>query len=501
MKPHLWNRVEEASGDPDRFAQPLQSATAEQMILLRRRYGIASAELRDRASFRDHAANGHADLLARWVVGQGERTYGHALKDPTFLPDRPPADAADLYGTIGAVYAKRFGHPIPDQEPPPTDLRALGPHPAWVGPVWGVIELVQLGIPIEQAVSAYTRSELIRLATTVEQIARHSVDQRLRDVWPDEDSTDWDAQALYAVSQGREAYEALRAAPEQLPDPHSRLPPSILSQLHEVYWSRYGDLIPAIPPPPPPVPSQGVPAVLWPLVGTAPAELRERLADADAEQLILLHRHVRNATERLLAQPAFAPDRPTEAREALAGWVLAEGRAVFDAALHGTRSLPDAPPPFEDRGRLIREVFEARFVAPMPDREPWPRNHDALGATPAWTDALWALQEAWLGGLPFEEAAAAYARSALACLSIAAAALVEDAITDEAWAVLGEDPEEMGWITVSQWMVAQGRSTYDALRRDPSLIPREPPEVPLIEMAIADLYEERYGASVPSAVP
>ncbi|MEM6990009.1 MAG: hypothetical protein AAF721_05915 [Myxococcota bacterium] len=494
MKPHLWS-LEDANGDPARLARLLADATAEQLILLRRRYGIAAAELRDRAAFRDHAADGYADALARWVVTRGERAYGLAMEDPSTLPDRPPSDAPDLYGTIGAVYAQRFGHPIPDQEPEPADLSALGPDPAWVEPVWNLIDLVQLGIPIAQAASGYTRSELIRLYYTASQIALHSVDARLRVAFPDECESEWHYLASHAMSQGRERLDSLLAAPEQLRDLMDGYS-TITSWLNDLYWERYGDQIGRRPRPPGPTPSQGVPALLWPLVGMDPADLRARLAGADAEQLILLHRHYRDAKARLIAHASFAPDRPVDARESLAAWVIAQGREAFDAALRGEGSLPASPPRFDDRGELIRAAFEARFVAPLPDQEPDPSlryDRGALRATPAWTEALWDLQDSWSNGLPFEEAAAGYPRTALLCLATAAEALVEGPITDEIRAALGDDPEGLEWFSVAQWMLSQGRASYEAMKQDPSRIPRDPPDAPRIQWAIEELHEQRYG--------
>lgn len=246
MKPHLWRVMEEADGDESRLRSLAESGTAEQLILLNRRFGITAATLRELPAFRAHAAPGHADSLARWVVTQGKRTWLAAQRDPSTLPRESPDDTLDVAGVLADVYDARFGGRIPDQEPDPDASAELGPAPEWEERGWQVIDVARAGIPLAEAVSGFTRSELIRLYASLEALVEGPVSERLHEArGEDPAGFGWVHIAQWIVSQGRDEYERLLANPQDAP---AQLPEGafmILSELDDAYMDRYGDPMPA----------------------------------------------------------------------------------------------------------------------------------------------------------------------------------------------------------------------------------------------------------------
>lgn len=247
MKPHLWRVLEEAGGDEAELRRIVSEATAEQLILLNRRFGITVARLRDLPAFRDHAGTDR-EALARWVLTQGKKAWLHAQQDPSSLPARAPADALDVPGVLADVYQHRFGGRIPDQEPDPRGRTDLGPDAEWETRAWELIDVVAAGIPMHEAVSGYCRSELVRLFNTMNAMAERVLTNEVRQyLGEDPEDADWRYVTEWVLTQGRDAYEAMLANPTSIPrDPPLGTEHSVLLQLDDVYIDRYGESVPAL---------------------------------------------------------------------------------------------------------------------------------------------------------------------------------------------------------------------------------------------------------------
>jgi hypothetical protein len=168
------------------------------------------------------------------------------MKDPRTLPRRAPADVPDFPGVIANVYRERFGGDIPEQEPAPT-ITSAKHDPAWEQQLWELIDVLNLGVPVEQAVAGYTRSELLALIVALQFVTErisNKVHGTVGGEWSSLDPWLW---ANLVVGQGKETVDGYLADFATAPrEPDIDNDDAILSRLESVYWDRYNKASPAI---------------------------------------------------------------------------------------------------------------------------------------------------------------------------------------------------------------------------------------------------------------
>lgn len=136
------------------------------------------------------------------------------------------------------VYRQRFGGDIPELEPEP-NWRSFEPGPAWEQRLWALIDIVNLGVPIEEAVAGYTRSELILLQLALERISNRLEEQLAETFGEDPSGMGWEEVAVWIVGKGNETIEHVLHHPEE---PAPTVPPDepwLTDLLEEVYQQRY----------------------------------------------------------------------------------------------------------------------------------------------------------------------------------------------------------------------------------------------------------------------
>jgi hypothetical protein len=240
FRPQLWDLMKRAAGNPDALAALLAPATAEQLILLQHRFEDAVDALTREPAFAAHAEPGGAPALASWVVTQGRKVWFDAQRDPAALPRRAPPDALDVPGVIARVYRDRFGGALPDEEPAlPGDLAA---QPGDEDELWDLVEITNAGVPMADALSARTRSEIARLGLALDRVFDR-LNERAQVLGEDPTGTGWMSWTDWVIGQGKAAYERTLAQPEAAP----REPPEDVeyfgAKLRDVYHQRYGERI------------------------------------------------------------------------------------------------------------------------------------------------------------------------------------------------------------------------------------------------------------------
>lgn len=248
VRPHLWNVMDMVKGDAAALRKLVQQATREQLILLNRRFGIAAGELRTDPRFAAHAEPGSEGKLSRWVVTQGRKAWQEAKQDPSRLPREPPSEAPDFPRVMEGVYQERFGAAIPEQEPDPADDPKLSYDRAWEAELWKLIDVVNAGVPLTEAVSGYTRSELAQLDAAIGAVLDR-LQPQFEEALGDDPSglaggSEW---TTWVIGQGKEKVDRYLAHPDEAPRSVPEGAPLFAGQLDEVYEDRYGAHIPSIP--------------------------------------------------------------------------------------------------------------------------------------------------------------------------------------------------------------------------------------------------------------
>lgn len=245
LRPHLWMIMEYARGDAGVLRYLVERATSEQLIVLYQRFCIAVSELRIAPGFASHAERNADWELASWVVSAGRALYHEAMRDPLRLPTRPPAGAPDYARIMEDVYRVRFGHDIPDQEPAPdADLRY---DPEWEPRLWELVDVINVGVPFAQAVSGYTRSELVQLHAATGAIAERLLPSEVM-FGDDPAGLAWTEWTHWAIGQGKLVIEHWLAHPHEAPRHVPQDFKALFVQLEDVYFERYGAQLRPIPP-------------------------------------------------------------------------------------------------------------------------------------------------------------------------------------------------------------------------------------------------------------
>ncbi len=229
FSPVLWWAARTAAGDPRALRDLARSATAEQLVLLVRRAREAAAQLP--ASPR----------VAAWAVTQGEKVWKDARRDPSTLPREAPPGAWDMAEVLAEVYRQRFGTAIPDQEPAPTGEAALRFDPAWENALWELIDVLGVGVPLEQALAGYTRSELVKLIVAAREVVDRLSEEAEQRFGEDPQRTGWMLWAEQALGRGKDAVEAMLADPPRASHALPEDAPLLREALAAVYRSRYGE--------------------------------------------------------------------------------------------------------------------------------------------------------------------------------------------------------------------------------------------------------------------
>lgn len=237
LQPHLWNVVAAAAGDEGRFRELLKSATQEQMIVLRKRFEEAAARLRA-VTPTEHLPD--PDRYASWIVASGRKAYDEALTSRVVaeLPER----VADFRGAFERVYRERFGGVMPHEEPEDVRLRY---DPSWEKELWELIEVVNVGVPLEEAASNYTRSELILLdiaarvvVDRIETEVSNKTGRAIASTWID--IGDW------LIGKGRDVVAHFIEHPDELPAEVPEGDSVFVGALENLYIDRYGVSMPDI---------------------------------------------------------------------------------------------------------------------------------------------------------------------------------------------------------------------------------------------------------------
>jgi len=239
--PILWAAMRNAEGSRRALREVSVHGTAEQLILLHRRIDDAADELYPQPGFVEHADPGAAVALSRWAVTQGESFWKQAKRDPAVLPKRPPADGWDAMAVLEEVYRARFGEEIPTNEPVPID--AYRYDPAWEATLWDVVSVLGVGVPIDEALGGFTRTELVKLAA-----ARSEVTERLRQhakqhFGEDPAGLDWAFWAAWLPLEGKAVHDAVFADPASVPKEVPDDGTLLSDEINEVYLARYGTRI------------------------------------------------------------------------------------------------------------------------------------------------------------------------------------------------------------------------------------------------------------------
>jgi len=230
FSPVLWWAAREAAGDAGKLRALAQGATAEQLVLLARRAREAAAELAAEPG------------VAAWAVTQGEQVWKDALRDPKTLPRTAPAGAWDMAAVLAEVYRRRFGAALPDQEPAPSEAARF--EPAWEDVLWDVVDVIGVGVPLEQALATYTRPELIGLGVAARHVVDRLAEQAEERFGDDPGRTGWMLWAEQALGRGKASVEAMLAEPPREPHEIPGDAPLLREALDAVYRARYGEPMP-----------------------------------------------------------------------------------------------------------------------------------------------------------------------------------------------------------------------------------------------------------------
>ncbi len=238
--------MELVKGDEVALRWLLDDATRDQLVLLNRRFGIAAAELRMSPRFAAHAKRGSESDLSFFVVTQGRKAWSDALKNPRRLPKSPPARAPDFVSVMADVYRARFHDEIPEQEPDPAKDRSLRYDPAFEAQLWKLIDVVNAGVPLEEATSGYTRSELTQLNAAILVLLNRLCVQFEERFGEDPDGLAWCKWTDWMIGRGLETIEHYLAHPKKAPRTVPNDARFFAGDLDLVYEERYGAHIPPI---------------------------------------------------------------------------------------------------------------------------------------------------------------------------------------------------------------------------------------------------------------
>ena len=221
----------------------LDEATAEQMILLHKQLTDAAMLLWLDALQPFHPAPPAGVALARAIVSQGREAYEQAKAHPEEVAPPPPAELTDLPSVVAQVYRERFDAEIPPQEPDPARRSDLGPTPEREQAVWRMLGVLNVGVPLRDALTGVTRSELVWLSRSLERLYEEARDQMLT-ARPDldEEALFWAAAEL--VDQGREAWERALQQPASLRVEQAWDYEPLSLRINALYRERYQEELP-----------------------------------------------------------------------------------------------------------------------------------------------------------------------------------------------------------------------------------------------------------------
>lgn len=200
--PILWSTLRESSTAAALRASA-ETATEEQLILFHQRLDDTADELADECRI--------ARPLADWLVTQGKQSWRSA-RSGEGVPAELPPEAWSARAVIEEVYRARFGRPIPVMEPPPVGANVYDP--AWEEPFWRVMTSVRVGVPFEEAVGRYTRSELERLNAVNSHVIERAL-ELANERWGDDSLFPY--WAAWMPQLGKEVYDALVAGTLERP--------------------------------------------------------------------------------------------------------------------------------------------------------------------------------------------------------------------------------------------------------------------------------------------
>jgi hypothetical protein len=247
LRPVLWNVVRDAKGDEAALRKLLTPANQEQLIHLHRKLDEAAAVLYLDERFIAHAKRGAAPRLAVWVVSQGRKAWHDAQRDPTAVPREAPV-APNFPAVFASLYRERFANEIPDHEPDPVDDTSLAYDPAWEEMVWDLADLVSEGIPITEATTGYTRSDLVRLDLALQEVVERLRLRANETLGKDGSGMGWREWAEWVVGHGTTSVDGYFANPAKAPRhvPDDAETTMLTAQLDAEYLSRFGEHMPAI---------------------------------------------------------------------------------------------------------------------------------------------------------------------------------------------------------------------------------------------------------------
>jgi len=224
--------------------------------------------------------------------------------------------------------------------------------------------------------------------------------------------------------------------------------------------------------------------------------LARLVAPATAEQLIRLHNWFEEVTDDLARTPEFVAHAEPGVADALARWVVTQGRKAWSDAGRDATGLPTQPPAGAlDVPGLLARLYRERFGGDMPDDEPEPPAD--LQPQPEDEDELWELVDFAKTGIPLQDMLASRTRSELVRFA-RAHRRVFDRLNARALETLGDDPIGTGWAAWTDWVIGLGKATYDRYLADPQSAPREiPKEVDWFLDKLRDVYFDRYGEPMP----
>jgi len=245
VAPQLWSIMAQAKGDSDALSDIANRMTQEQLILLNRRFGIAAAQLRQDPQFAAYMGAA-AGPISEAIVTRGESVWREALRNPTSLSKDAPRNVLDVPAVLADVYQRRFGHSIPDQEPPPERDAGLRYDPAWERVLWDMIEAIDAGVPLTDMLTGFTRSELVQLDAAIRSVVERYSPRFLEAFGDDPEGFDWSRWIEWNIVQGEQALERYLADPEHAPRTISPDGLNLGSELFEEYRRRYSAPLPVI---------------------------------------------------------------------------------------------------------------------------------------------------------------------------------------------------------------------------------------------------------------